>query len=436
MWNGRAVQDQWAYFLRNESAQRTLQPVLQRRLDLASRVSAPADHFKHLFFGVRLSEDAIGVGLRLSRYASIDVANLQGRAQVDGDALKAILDEIPEDITLDGVAVTPNTLLAAAGELLSGEREWLDIARRIQRKDAIAQGADLADTLGQVAQALYPLLAFILWSEENDHIGVQDEITTFAQQTEEHTAAQKAEQERKAEAAAERAEKARERTSSRSLPKKRGERCKRNGEPRRRPRNRQRMKRPMHSGGIVLAEDTAKPKPRKSPPASKRPERGKSKRPSPKKSAPKTSSPKKPKGPAPTFEAGQACPVDPRSIRRKNRGNCGFGKGGLLHGEGGHLGSEHECLRYPGDRIARRPRPRDVLSSRLLHRHHISPDRCGRAHRDLGRLIVEGGMVARRSRTGCRTNGLLRCILPFWIEDRRPMDVAQGKTRHSRPREI
>ena len=61
VWNGRAVQDQWAYFLRNESAQRTLQPVLQRRLDLASRVSAPADHFKHLFFGVRLSEDALGV---------------------------------------------------------------------------------------------------------------------------------------------------------------------------------------------------------------------------------------------------------------------------------------------------------------------------------------------------------------------------------------
>ena len=253
VWNGRAVQDQWAYFLRNESAQRTLQPVLQRRLDLASRVSAPADHFKHLFFGVRLSEDAIGVGLRLSRYASIDVANLQGRAQVDGDALKAILDEIPEDITLDGVAVTPNTLLAAAGELLSGEREWLDIARRIQREDAIAQGADLADTLGQVAQALYPLLAFILWSEENDHIGVQDEITTFAQQTEERTAAKKAEHARKAEAAAERAGESGHHQWS--LPKCGGVSCLRNGEPRRRPRNRQRMKRPMHSGGIVLAED-------------------------------------------------------------------------------------------------------------------------------------------------------------------------------------
>ena len=226
---------------------------------------------------------------------------------MDGDALKAILDEIPEDITLDGVAVTPNTLLAAAGELLSGEREWLDIARRIQREDAIAQGADLADTLGQVAQALYPLLAFILWSEENDHIGVQDEITTFAQQTEERTAAKKAEHARKAEAAAERAEKARERTSSKVA----AEEAWRKMQAQRRAEkaavestesetsDAQRQARP--SRGPTAA------KPRTGPPASKRPERGKSKRPSQKKSAPKTSSPKKPKGPAPTFEAGQAC---------------------------------------------------------------------------------------------------------------------------------
>jgi|GEM_PF-2405751 len=311
VWNGREVQDQWAYYLRNETAQRTLQPVLQRRLDLASRVSAPADHFKHLFFGVRLSEDAIGVGLRLSRYASIDVANLPGKAETDLQGLTNTLKDLPEDITLDGSAVSADGLLKASHELLTGEREWVDIARRIHRDDALNAGVQLAELLGDVAHALCPLMEYILWSAENDHVGVQEEISTFAQQTEDRNAAQKAEQERKAEAAAERAEKARERTSSKVA----AEDAWRRMQAQRRaekatpspPSDSTQSEKARRRPSRAPAAEASNGRTSKGTSNGQRTDASKAKRPSAQKGPKKSAASRKAKGPAPTFEVGQVC---------------------------------------------------------------------------------------------------------------------------------
>jgi len=214
VWNGRSVQDQWGYWVRDDAAQRALQPILAKRLDLATRIKAPADHFKHALFCVRLSEDAVGIGLRLSRYATVDVANLVGRAQADSDGFLGCLDAMDEQILLNGVKPTVNEILHGAAELQSGEREWMDIVRRIERDDAVALGDTLSDVIGSVAQAVAPLLEFLLWSTENDHINVSSAITQFAEQTEARTEATRAERESKIQANAERALKARDRTTS------------------------------------------------------------------------------------------------------------------------------------------------------------------------------------------------------------------------------
>ena len=83
VWNGRQVKDQWAYLLRDDAAQRRMQPILAKRLDLATRVKAPADHFRHCLFCIRLSNDSLAIGIRLSCYATLDVANLIGRADAE-----------------------------------------------------------------------------------------------------------------------------------------------------------------------------------------------------------------------------------------------------------------------------------------------------------------------------------------------------------------
>ena len=61
VWNGRCVKDQWSYWLRNPNAQRQLQPILAKRLDLATRIKAPADHLKHVLLCVRLDHESLAV---------------------------------------------------------------------------------------------------------------------------------------------------------------------------------------------------------------------------------------------------------------------------------------------------------------------------------------------------------------------------------------
>ncbi|MEE2757550.1 MAG: hypothetical protein VYA30_12920 [Myxococcota bacterium] len=214
VWNGRTVKDQWGYWLRDENAQRTLQPILTQRLDLATRVKAPADHFKHLLFCIRLSHESLALGLRLSRYATVDLENFLSRSQIDVDGLDTAIESISDEVKLDGEAVDRVALLAAAGDLKLGDREWLDLVQILDRDVVIDGDLDIPALLSKTASSLLPLLRYILWAPENDHIDISAEISSFTKQTEARTEAARNAAENKQQAHAERAQKARDRTSA------------------------------------------------------------------------------------------------------------------------------------------------------------------------------------------------------------------------------
>lgn len=214
VWNGREVRDQWAFWVRNKEAARTLQPILASRLDLATRVKAPADHFKHALVCIRLDHEAVEVGIRLSQYATIDLANLIGRADAESELLAQTLDGLPDSVSLDGEPATSSSLLAGARGLLSGEREWLFLGARIERADAVALGEELPSRMAEFVSAVAPVFQFCLWAEDNDFVGVSKELDAFAEQARARAESAAAQRTSKAEAHAERAEKARERTSA------------------------------------------------------------------------------------------------------------------------------------------------------------------------------------------------------------------------------
>ncbi|MBV69881.1 MAG: hypothetical protein CMH52_00905 [Myxococcales bacterium] len=214
VWNGRTVKDQWGYWLRDENAQRTLQPILTQRLDLATRIKAPADHFKHLLFCIRLSHESLAIGLRLSRYATIDLENFLSHADTELEGLDAAIESIADEVKLDGESVDRMSLLAAAGDLKVGDREWIDLVHILGRESVIDGDLDMTEILAKTARSLLPLLRYILWSPENDHIDVSEEISSFAKQTEARTEAARNAAENKQQAHAKRAEKARDRTSA------------------------------------------------------------------------------------------------------------------------------------------------------------------------------------------------------------------------------
>ncbi|MCB9553812.1 MAG: hypothetical protein H6705_18390 [Myxococcales bacterium] len=205
VWNNREVRDQWAYLLRDAAARRTLAPVVAANLDLATRIKDPAEHHRHALMCVRLDHQGVEVGLRINQHATVDLANLLGRAEAGPGALAAIVGALPAEVRLDGAPVEAAKLLAAAQAARAGEAEWLVVARTLDRDEAMALGERLSTVVEEVADALAPLFRFALWTPANDHVGVGSKIEAFAEAVE---AREKASEARRAEA--ERARGARE----------------------------------------------------------------------------------------------------------------------------------------------------------------------------------------------------------------------------------
>jgi len=215
VWNGRQVCDQWAYVIRDTAEKRRLQPVMAKQLDLASRLKAPAEHLQHALLAVRLDHEGLEISLRLNAHAVVDLINLIARAAADVAPLETALGAMNEDILLDGAPVTTARLLGAAQAARAGEREWVVVGQQIPREDAISAGTDVIDLAGAIGRRLAPLFAFALWREDNDHVGVEGQLTSLKAEREETIrVAQEARAEKK-KAHAERAEQARARTMTR-----------------------------------------------------------------------------------------------------------------------------------------------------------------------------------------------------------------------------
>jgi len=181
VWNGRQVKDQWAYLLRTADERRDLVPLAAKRLDLATRVSDPAEHHRHALLYVRLDHEALEIGLRANEHATIDLANLLARAEADGAGLTAAVTGLPAEIRVGADAdPTAGAILEAAQAARSGDAEWLIVARRIPRETATDLGEGAADLVCEVLDTLRPLYRFVCWSAANDHVALADEMDALA----------------------------------------------------------------------------------------------------------------------------------------------------------------------------------------------------------------------------------------------------------------
>ena len=133
--------------------------------------------------------------------------------------LDAALANLDEEILLDDAPVTVPQLLAAAdrarqvsGSGSSSERVPVN---------AIAAGMNIVDWAGAVGTRLAPLFSYLRWREDNDHVGVETQLSTLKAEREETI---RVAQEARAEKAhAERAEQARARTMTQWKPRACGE---------------------------------------------------------------------------------------------------------------------------------------------------------------------------------------------------------------------
>jgi hypothetical protein len=314
VWNGREVRDQWVFWVRDKDACKRLQPILTSRLDLATRVKAPADHFKHVLLCIRLDHEVVEVGVRLSQYATIDITNLLGRAEAEPEAFGAEITALDGALTLDGEPVRVDTVLSAARDLLSGERDWLVLSTQIKRDEALSLGLDLEERISNIVTLTGPFFRFCLWTEENDHIDVTSELDAFAQQARARVESTEAARTDRAQAHAERAEQARARTSAKvdaeaawrrmqsqrraSIPPAVSPPEADKPAPKRVPKRAQRV--------AVNTRDEA-PRGREKPPGSPKRSTQEKPRASSKRDTARAAKPRPKRGPAPTFAVGDMC---------------------------------------------------------------------------------------------------------------------------------
>lgn len=215
IWNGRKVQDQWAYVVRPKAARTPMLALLGQGLDLAARIKDPAEHHQHALLSVQIDQARIEVGLRLHSRASVDLRNLLARADAEPEAFAATVAALPETVQLDEAAPTAERILGAARSTLAGDREWLAIGKAWSREEALALGVDLLEATETLARGLEPLFTFLAWSPSNDFSDASARLDAFAAAVDERAAQVEAARAAKIDSHHEREAEARDRTAAR-----------------------------------------------------------------------------------------------------------------------------------------------------------------------------------------------------------------------------
>jgi len=182
LWNNRTVKDQHLFFSRNQEGRQELEGIISRQRTMAAHIEDPSPLRNHIFLMVRIDHEGLEVGLKLHHDASVDRENLRTKCQefFAREKLLALLRQLPEGMTLqlgDAAGVPTATLndeaLVNHIEGLEAPETWLSVTRQLSREDEQVCDDGLADELRGCLTELLPLLHFIGWSRDNDHLAMR-----------------------------------------------------------------------------------------------------------------------------------------------------------------------------------------------------------------------------------------------------------------------
>lgn len=180
MANGRKVEAQWAYFIREAPTRTILKPRLQTTDLGAASLFDISIQSQHLALSIRLDAHGIHVGLDFPSKAIVDRDNL--KVLLDSESARADIIELcrvlpgqswigfadePDDVLNTDDA----SLLAYAGKL-SEHSSLFSLSTAISVDDAFQAAEGLIGTIVQIVGAYIPLYRYLAWSEDRDHIGL------------------------------------------------------------------------------------------------------------------------------------------------------------------------------------------------------------------------------------------------------------------------
>jgi hypothetical protein len=178
--NGRKVEAQWAFFIRDQSSRSILKPRLQTTDLGAASLFDIALQSQHVSLSIKLNFEGIFVSVDLPSKANVDRENLKLLLQEDTFKLEFIdrLKSLPGGSTMgfetdrvDALSVENAQLEDLSEQLLSHDGLFC-IRTAITSEDALAVEDALMETIAEMIARFVPLYKLLAWSEDKDRIEV------------------------------------------------------------------------------------------------------------------------------------------------------------------------------------------------------------------------------------------------------------------------
>jgi hypothetical protein len=189
VFNAKKVDAQWIFFTRTEDDKRTLATIIDKRTSLAESVSDAAHHKRHVMLGVKVHVGGADVMLGLHRRAWVDLRNTTKKLEDNwaretfSDLLQATLPTLAGQLHLVGPSqvlpfpsVTPSAVYQELEALTEARGDWVIWGRNFPPDSSEVAEKGFADLLSQTILALVPLYQWMAWSNENDFMGLKEEI--------------------------------------------------------------------------------------------------------------------------------------------------------------------------------------------------------------------------------------------------------------------
>jgi hypothetical protein len=192
LWNHRSVPDQYLFFSRSETARMEIHSVISKARTMAALIEDPSPLRHHIFLSIMIDKQQLEFALKLHSDAAVDRDNLLRKCQefFQREKLLQLLRGLPEGFCV-GIAGGEEISVAALDDdqlqgLISRLPEadsWLVVRRSVDREDPTVLEPGFADQAQEALAQLLPLMEFIAWSRENDHVSMRDTLKQQQAQT-------------------------------------------------------------------------------------------------------------------------------------------------------------------------------------------------------------------------------------------------------------
>ncbi len=190
LFNQRKVADLSLYLTRNEEQQRVVAPYIDSRVSLPEQIREAGEYIRNLSLYIKIDISGVQIGLRCHSTAYVDVMNLTAAIQKEDKAQEflELLGRLPTGLI---VQIGPNQEMPVTdisleqwqgiADSATQEQFFISLFQAFDTQSAVMAKSRFQEDAMQILQPLKDVVAFWMWSPDNDHLGLAREIRTHRQ---------------------------------------------------------------------------------------------------------------------------------------------------------------------------------------------------------------------------------------------------------------